>query len=186
MKRLVVKYERFIQIMIDHPGQVAVPTLDVDLAWHTHQLSPRTYLDFTIARAGQPKFSVQTRDRKLIDHDDKINEDKLSSAFEWTSKTYQEMFGEVYSECTCWYCEAVRCSHVNSVGKALGVSKNEKSKLYFQHKVESSNEYSRKRLSRFWEGKALSAGLFCTYLCAQCYQIPQQEPQASCHIQGNA
>lgn len=132
MKRLIVKYERFIQIMIDHPGQVAVPTLDVDLAWHTHQLSPRTYLDFTLARAGQKKFDVQTRDRKLIDHDDKINEDKLSSAFEWTSKTYQEMFGEVYSECTCWYCEAVRCSHVNSVGKALGVSKNEKSKSHLQ------------------------------------------------------
>lgn len=117
MKRLVVKYQRFMQIMAANALQVAVPTLDVDLAWHTHQLSPCAYLDFTYAKT-----------QKFIDHDDKINEDKLSSAFEWTSKTYQEMFGEVYSECTCWYCETVRSSHVSSVGRVLGVSKNDKSK----------------------------------------------------------
>ncbi|KAL8681342.1 MAG: hypothetical protein Q9186_002551 [Xanthomendoza sp. 1 TL-2023] len=48
---------------------------------------------------------------RFIDHDDKIPAPTLSSAFEWTSKTYQTMFHEVYSECTCWYCEAVRECH---------------------------------------------------------------------------
>ncbi|KAH8194952.1 hypothetical protein TruAng_010893 [Truncatella angustata] len=115
MQRLVVKYQRFVQIMASNSNKVAVPTLDVDLAWHTHQLSPRSYLEFTFAKTG-----------KFIDHDDKINEDKLASAFEWTSKTYQGLFGEVYSECTCWYCESVRASHISSVGRVLGVSKNEK------------------------------------------------------------
>jgi hypothetical protein len=100
--------------------KVAVPTLDVDLAWHTHQLSPPAYLGFTYAKT-----------QKFIDHDDKINEDKLATAFEWTSKTYQESFGEVYSECTCWYCESVRASHVSTVGRVFGVSKNEKSKFPF-------------------------------------------------------
>lgn len=117
MKRSIVKYQRFVQIMAADKDKVAVPTLDVDLAWHTHQLSPRSYFEFTFAKT-----------QKLIDHDDKINEDKLAAAFEWTSKTYQEYFGEVYSECTCWYCESVRASHISSVGRVLGVSKNEKSK----------------------------------------------------------
>lgn len=117
MQRLIVKYQRFIQIMATENDRVAVPTLDVDLAWHTQQLSPQVYTSFTFAKT-----------QKLVDHDDKINEDKLATAFEWTSKVYQENFGEVYSECTCWYCESIRASHVSSVGRVLGVSKNEKSK----------------------------------------------------------
>ncbi|KAI1338720.1 hypothetical protein F5Y15DRAFT_424264 [Xylariaceae sp. FL0016] len=115
MARVVVKYERFTEIMAKNPRNMAVPTLDVDLAWHTHQLSPASYYDW-----------MYSKTRKFIDHDDKVDEDKLSGAFEWTSKTYQEMYGEVYSECTCWYCETVRVGHVSSAAKVLGLSKNEK------------------------------------------------------------
>lgn len=115
MTRLINKYSRFFAIMAAHPKKTAVPTLDVDLAWHTHQLSPSDYFTYSLAKTA-----------KFIDHDDKIDEDKLSSSFEWTSKTYQEKYGEVYSECTCWYCETVRTSHVSPVGKVFGVSKAEK------------------------------------------------------------
>ena len=95
MQRLLLKYQRFMVIMREHPKHVAVPTLDVDLAWHTHQLSPSAYYSYTVNNTG-----------KFIDHDDKIDESKLSAAFEWTTKTYQETYGEIYSECTCWYCES--------------------------------------------------------------------------------
>ncbi|KAL8808445.1 MAG: hypothetical protein Q9200_004260, partial [Gallowayella weberi] len=54
---------------------------------------------------------------RFIDHDDKIPAPTLSTAFEWTSKTYQTMFHEVYSECTCWYCEAVRESHTSAASR---------------------------------------------------------------------
>jgi hypothetical protein len=94
MKRLLLKYQRFIQIMATYPLHVAVPTLDVDLGWHTHQLSPRSYYDYTVSKC-----------KKFIDHDDKMDEDQLNTGFEWTSKTYQKLFQGVYSECTCWYCE---------------------------------------------------------------------------------
>lgn len=94
MKRLLLKYERFVQIMATYALHVAVPTLDVDLGWHTHQLSPRSYYDYTLNKC-----------KKFIDHDDKMDEDALNSGFEWTSKTYQKLFQGVYSECTCWYCE---------------------------------------------------------------------------------
>ena len=81
MQRLLIKYERFFSIMATKPGYVAVPTLDVDLGWHTHQLSPRTYYTYSFKRTN-----------KFIDHNDKIDENKLSKAFEWTSKRYQRMF----------------------------------------------------------------------------------------------
>ena len=103
MDRLLVKYTRYFLIIAEHKDHVAVPTLDVDLAWHTHQLSPQEYYDYSTKKTGI-----------FIDHDDKIDETKLSDAFEWTSKTYQKLFNEVYSECTCWYCEAVRESHTSA------------------------------------------------------------------------
>ncbi|KAL9115949.1 MAG: hypothetical protein Q9227_000317 [Pyrenula ochraceoflavens] len=102
MSRLISKYSIFFQIMAQNPGHVAVPTLDVDLAWHTHQLSPSYYYTYSL---------TQMTD-EFIDHDDKIDEGKLSDAFEWTSKRYQKLTrGDVYSSCTCWYCEAIRESH---------------------------------------------------------------------------
>ncbi|KAI4869703.1 hypothetical protein F4820DRAFT_364305 [Hypoxylon rubiginosum] len=119
MTRLITKYKRFAKIMATYPNEVAVPTLDVDLAWHTQQLSPSAYTHWIYAKT-----------RLLIDHDDKIDEDKLSTAFEWTSKMYQELFGEVYSECTCWYCESVRAAHISSMGSVLRVSRNEKSMFH--------------------------------------------------------
>ncbi|KAL7920374.1 hypothetical protein ACQKWADRAFT_162965 [Trichoderma austrokoningii] len=115
MSRLITKYDRFMQIMTKHPTKMVVPTLDVDLAWHTHQLEPSHYYYYTVSKTA-----------KFIDHDDKIDEDKLSRCFEWTTKTYQGMFGEVYSECTCWYCETIRSSQISGLGKVLGISTNDK------------------------------------------------------------
>ncbi|KAM0254560.1 hypothetical protein ACHAQJ_006666 [Trichoderma viride] len=108
MSRLIVKYDRFVQIMGKHPGKMAVPTLDVDLAWHTHQLNPSHYYYYTVSKTA-----------KFIDHDDKIDQDKLSRCFEWTTKTYQDMFGAVYSE-------SIRSSQISGLGKLLGISTNNK------------------------------------------------------------
>ncbi|KAI1119297.1 hypothetical protein F5Y14DRAFT_460544 [Nemania sp. NC0429] len=117
MTRLIKKYQRFTEIMGANTYQIAVPTLDVDLAWHTHQLSPASYYQWMCSKTG-----------RFIDHDDKIDENKLSTAFEWTSKTYQKLYGEVYSECTCWYCESVRVSHSSGIAERLPILKSEKSK----------------------------------------------------------
>lgn len=94
MNRLLTKYARFIEIIATFPMEGAVPTMDVDLAWHTHLLSPKAYFDYTIMKC-----------KRFIDHNDKVDEDSLSTRFEWTCKTYEKLFQEVYSECTCWYCE---------------------------------------------------------------------------------
>ncbi|KAL3472220.1 hypothetical protein BJX99DRAFT_235948 [Aspergillus californicus] len=102
--RLIRKYTVFFKVMSSNPNHMAVPTLDVDLAWHTHQLSPGRYYEYSIFQtAHNGKHSM------FIDHDDKVSEIKLSDGFEWTSKMYRKLTnGGIYSECTCWYCEAVR------------------------------------------------------------------------------
>lgn len=38
LTRCVVRYHHFLDLMASSPGKFAVPTLDIDLAWHTHQL----------------------------------------------------------------------------------------------------------------------------------------------------
>lgn len=95
MDRLIERYYRFMSLIADDPNRSFVPTLDIDLAWHTHQLSPSAYYNYTSRTCG-----------KYIDHDDKIGEAQLSMAFQHTSMAYQEKYGVVYSECTCWYCES--------------------------------------------------------------------------------
>ncbi|KAI1871455.1 uncharacterized protein JN550_004449 [Neoarthrinium moseri] len=115
MARLLRKYGRFFQIMVQNPDQVVVPTLDVDLAWHTHQLSPRHYYNYARSKTGS-----------FTDHQDKVDEDKLSAAFEWTSSTYMTMYQEVYSECVCWYCETIRAWRVSAFSAAFNASKPEK------------------------------------------------------------
>lgn len=90
MEKALRKYERFFDIASSNPDQVVAPTLDVDLAWHTHQLSPQSYFKFAVSKTGV-----------FTDHND-----KLAISFDWLSKTYQDKYGEVYSECTCWFCES--------------------------------------------------------------------------------
>lgn len=104
MARLIAKYKIFMEIIARNAGRMAVPTLDVDLAWHTHQLSPFRYYLF-----------CESHTDSLINHDDKVEEGKLSDSFEWTSKEYQRLTGgHLYSTCTCWYCEAVHESTLPS------------------------------------------------------------------------
>ncbi|GKZ34995.1 hypothetical protein AbraIFM66950_005434 [Aspergillus brasiliensis] len=101
IKRLVEKYRVFFKLMADNPRHMAVPTLDVDLAWHTHQLSPMQYYDYSTSSASSPL--------RFIDHNDKVDELELTIGFEWTCKAYREATcGGIYSECVCWFCEAIR------------------------------------------------------------------------------
>lgn len=120
MERLTVKYNRFLELMGRFRRKMCVPTLDIDLAWHTAQLSPSTYFATVILKC-----------YRFVNHDDKIESATLQGGFEWTSKAYQKRFGEVYSECTCWYCETLRSSHISSFGSSLGMSSQERSRFSF-------------------------------------------------------
>ncbi|KAF2401195.1 hypothetical protein EJ06DRAFT_381341 [Trichodelitschia bisporula] len=97
VQRSIIKYERFFGMICSSREKDVAPTLDVDLAWHTHMLNPIAYSAYSHQHAGG-----------LIDHDENIEEHLLNQAFIYTSGKYEGRYGEPYSECLCWYCEAVR------------------------------------------------------------------------------
>ncbi|KAI9804703.1 MAG: hypothetical protein M1833_006778 [Piccolia ochrophora] len=96
LERARLRYEKFLKLFKWYPNTVLVPTLDVDLVWHTHQLSPSRY------RSGTQKLAG-----RFINHDDKIAKDTLSSGMEKTKGLFRIRFGQEYETCTCWDCEAV-------------------------------------------------------------------------------
>ncbi|RPB12066.1 hypothetical protein P167DRAFT_507068, partial [Morchella conica CCBAS932] len=95
LKRAVVRYEGFFALFKMHPGQMLVPTLDVDLVWHSAMLTPVGYRAWCRAMAG-----------RFIDHDDKIGTGTLDTAFEFTGEAFAKAFGGLYGKCCCWFCEA--------------------------------------------------------------------------------
>ncbi|KAJ5606308.1 hypothetical protein N7510_009089, partial [Penicillium lagena] len=97
--RLVDKYSIFFSIMKKNPKQMAVPTLDVDIAWHTHLLSPAKYYTYSSTAATKPH---------LFSHDDPVDPWQMHLAFIDTSKEYRKATsGAIYSECACWYCATI-------------------------------------------------------------------------------
>lgn len=94
---LSTRYTRFMDLQAAHPDRVAIPTVDIDLAWHTHILSPRSYAAWTLKKMGS-----------ILDHTDKMDETLLCTSFEWTCQAYMAKYSSPYSECTCWYCESIR------------------------------------------------------------------------------
>lgn len=94
-----VRYDRYFQLMtMNKKNQIVVPTLDIDMFWHTHMLSMFYYLE----------KCTSSKARMIIDHNDKIEESRLSLNFEKTAKLYNDKFKEPYSICFCWYCVATR------------------------------------------------------------------------------
>lgn len=96
LRRSVERYDNFTQLFKLKPKSTLVPTLDMDLAWHTHQLSHARY-----------KAAMEEITGRFIDHDDKIGSGTLSVWEGYTRNEYEIVFGEEYSRCLCWDCEAM-------------------------------------------------------------------------------
>ncbi|KAL0950336.1 hypothetical protein HGRIS_010307 [Hohenbuehelia grisea] len=89
LQHAIARYHAFMDLMTG-PGAFLVPTLDIDLAWHTHQLMATAY--------GTDCKEVLG---KFIDHDDKISENNLATAYDMTCKAWKQRFGQAYSHCGC-------------------------------------------------------------------------------------
>ncbi|KAM0216396.1 hypothetical protein ACHAQD_007858 [Fusarium lateritium] len=96
LSRAVERYDKYLQLFKLYPGKMLVPTLDIDLVWHTSQLSPAAY-----------KASMEARCGRFINHDDKIAKPKLVVGNDETQSLYRIRFGLEYSVCLCWECQAV-------------------------------------------------------------------------------
>lgn len=90
------RYLKFFMLMTEnYMVSMLVPTLDIDLIWHTHQLSPIYYIQYS--------RSV-TPERFVVGHDDKVDEETLSSSFQQTGNMFYQKYGEHYYYCPCSFC----------------------------------------------------------------------------------
>ncbi|KAI9488896.1 hypothetical protein BDB00DRAFT_846139 [Zychaea mexicana] len=80
--RAIRQYNEFLKMIMAHPTQVMVPTLEIDLAWHTHMLHPATYRTFTFKYTGQ-----------YVNHDDNIVPEKLKTYADGTDKAWRAKNG---------------------------------------------------------------------------------------------
>jgi len=97
LQRAIQRYDRFLKLFKMYPGKTLVPTLDIDIVWHTHQCSPAQYVEATRTLAG-----------RFIDHNDRLGRDTLDDGMENTANLYRVRFAEEYEHCLCWDCEALR------------------------------------------------------------------------------
>ncbi|KAI5476686.1 hypothetical protein MNV49_007400 [Pseudohyphozyma bogoriensis] len=90
LKRSVARYHAFLDLISSMPSTFCVPTLDIDLAWHSHQLNAFAYREDTMKFVG-----------RFIDHDDKVEESALSTSYDVTARAWKVRFGVPYSICGC-------------------------------------------------------------------------------------
>ncbi|KZP11436.1 hypothetical protein FIBSPDRAFT_800291 [Athelia psychrophila] len=90
LQHCVARYHAFLDLMASSTGAFFVPTLDIDLAWHTHQLFASQYMNDTKTYVG-----------RYVDHDDKVEEEHLSTSFDLTCRAWQSRFHVAYMHCGC-------------------------------------------------------------------------------------
>ncbi|PVF99605.1 hypothetical protein CPB86DRAFT_282277 [Serendipita vermifera] len=88
--RCIARYHAFLDLMSQNSGSFLVPTLDIDLAWHTHQL-----------KGGQYRLDTQTYLQYTPNHDDNVEEDSLSNSYDTTAKAWEARYGVPYRVCGC-------------------------------------------------------------------------------------
>ncbi|KAJ7921384.1 hypothetical protein B0H13DRAFT_1604569 [Mycena leptocephala] len=103
-----MRYHAFLDLMSSSPGSFFVPTLDIDLAWHTHQLMARDYSKDTVGHVGRfidqyvdTLIFLQTRYVNDPPSDDKVEESQLASSFDLTCGAWKNRFGVQYTCCGC-------------------------------------------------------------------------------------
>ncbi|KAK9449293.1 uncharacterized protein V1518DRAFT_432883 [Limtongia smithiae] len=100
LTRALSRFVQFFQLIKVMKGAGVVPPVDVDLVWHTFQLSPAKYLATCL-------FLFGTH----VDHDDSVVTDSLIAHGKNTSKLWRKQFPNDllgYDGCTCVFCETER------------------------------------------------------------------------------
>ncbi|KAI0515098.1 hypothetical protein F5B22DRAFT_201883 [Xylaria bambusicola] len=94
LESAIRRYEMFFTLIAEHPGISLSPTPDIDIVWHTHQLSPKCY----------GLYSAMKANGKFINHNDNVGKPVLAGAFDSAKKLFRERFGSNYQVCYCERC----------------------------------------------------------------------------------
>lgn len=88
LKQMIMRYYRFLQLKTLYPKERLIPTLDIEIIWHTHLLRPEMYRGDCLRLFG-----------RIIDHslliDDNV-EGLKEQAFANTCRLYEEYFRDQY------------------------------------------------------------------------------------------
>ncbi|KAE9375116.1 hypothetical protein N431DRAFT_463222 [Stipitochalara longipes BDJ] len=79
------RYAKFMNLIRMHQNPSIVPAVDIDLFWHTHQLSATNYLPWCTHHVGFP-----------INHDDTVGESELSTNLHDTASAWEAAYSEDY------------------------------------------------------------------------------------------
>ncbi|KAG1876823.1 hypothetical protein C8R48DRAFT_591090 [Suillus tomentosus] len=90
LQHCVARYHAFLNIMAESPDSFLVPTLDIDLGWHTHQLMASQYQKDCLSLVG-----------RYVDHDDKVEEGHLATSFDLTCRAWNDHYHVPYMHCGC-------------------------------------------------------------------------------------
>jgi hypothetical protein len=85
MRLSLQKYDRFFQMMRKSKGNM--PTVDVDLVWHTDQLSQQGYYEYSLKMTG-----------RLVVHSHDFKDWDIFDLFDLTAEEYKKVFGESYHD----------------------------------------------------------------------------------------
>jgi len=90
-RQAISRYYKFLLLMkkkekITGKYIPLVPTLDVDLAWHTHQLFPRVYHDYCLSHVGRE-----------INHNDTFGGKVIGNGLRHTSLAWLDAYNEPYT-----------------------------------------------------------------------------------------
>mmetsp|Transcript_15701 Transcript_15701/g.21531 ORF Transcript_15701/g.21531 Transcript_15701/m.21531 type:complete len:448 (-) Transcript_15701:375-1718(-) len=83
----VVKYIKFLHLARNNPDEMLVPTLDVDLVWRAHMLSPVDYRKDTKALCG-----------RVLPHKNDYDRENLEDALENTQRAWFDQYGTHFLE----------------------------------------------------------------------------------------
>jgi len=82
VERAIERYGQFLALAKEQPDTLLVPTLDVDLIWHVHMLSPVDYREDCEALLG-----------RQLKHDATLPAATIEDGFKATQQRWQEAFG---------------------------------------------------------------------------------------------
>lgn len=122
----VARYKGFLHLIKRNQeksiSQFCVPTYDIDLIWHSHQLRPVSYCKDLVAILG-----------RVLEHDDTDSDrtkgNKLDTGCLQTTKQWEETFGSRYWRAGAMYRGSVpspltiNVSHLDNLSKVVGSNK---------------------------------------------------------------
>jgi hypothetical protein len=155
LEKATARYRQFMFVDINMDAENGiVPTSDIDLIWHTHQLFPVEYRRWCFENLN-----------KYVNHDDTVAESDLAVGLKQTVDIWQEKYGEKYEV------DYFRVTLPGPIGTPTAD--------YCEHGPScwpgnTSSENACVPLSE--EAKLLS----CRYRCAKCVKIPSRPSENAC------